>query len=232
MVGAGLLLALPLTASRAIDYVDVPAPSRTSGPTAPLPPTAPPGPMMLAAQGAPAAPTAPPITRLNVTNGDTVTINGVTKRWEDLTPQERTRIRADIARARQDIDRELARLPEQMAQVQRDMERFRNGEFQRDMAKAREDIRRSMQEVDRETRNLRAAGVDPEEIRAELREALAEVERINVDEIVRDALASVDMERVRADIQGAGQSLDDIEHRLDEHDDHDDRDDHNDHNDH
>ena len=107
----------------------------------------------------------------NVTNDDTVTINGLTKRWEDLTPQERARIRADIAKARQDIKREMDRLPHELAKAQREMARFRNGEFQREMAKAREDIRRSMQEVDRETRHLRAAGVDPDEIRAELRNA-------------------------------------------------------------
>jgi Holliday junction resolvasome RuvABC DNA-binding subunit len=107
-----------------------------------------------------------------------------------------------------------------MARVQRDMEHFRNGEFEREMAKAREEIRRSMQEVDREMQHLKAAGVDPEEIKAELREALAEVERINVDEIVREALASVDMDEIRADLHDAGKSLDDVERRLDEDDHH------------
>jgi bla regulator protein BlaR1 len=219
LVGAGLFLALPLTASRAIQYVDAAAPAAPKAPSAPAAPAAP---MLLGAQVASPAPPASPsrVSSLNITNDDTVTINGVTKRWEDLTPQERARIRADIAKARQDIQREMARLPEQMAQVQRDMEHFRNGEFQRDMAKAREEIRRSMEEVDREMRNLKAAGVDPEEIKAELREALAEVEKINVDEIVRDALASVDMDEIRDDLHDAGQSLDDVERRLDEHDDH------------
>ena len=224
LVGAGLLLALPLTASRAIQYVDAAAPTAPKPPSAPSAPVAPSAPMFLAAQVAPPAPPAAPapparIAMFNVSNDDTVTINGVTKRWEDLTPQERARIRADIAKARQDIKREMDRLPHELAKAQREMARFRNGEFQRDMAKAREEIRRSMQEVERETSHLRAAGVDPNEIRAELQEALAEVEKINVDEIVREALASVDMNEVRAELRDAHESLDDVEHRLDQHDD-------------
>jgi hypothetical protein len=151
----------------------------------------------------------------NVANDDTVTINGVTKRWEDLTPQERARIRADIAKARQDIKREMDRLPHELAKAQREMARFRNGEFQREMAEAREEIRRSMQDVDREMRALKAAGVDPEELKAELAESLAEIEKMDIDKIVREALASVDMAKIRAEIEGAGKSLDDIDDRLD-----------------
>ena len=223
LVGAGLFLALPLTASRAIEYVDVTAPAAPKGPEAPSAPAAPAAPMLLAAQVAPPAtpvppaPPAPPsrIAMFNVANDDTVTINGVTKRWEDLTPQERARIRADIAKARQDIKREMDRLPHELAKAQREMARFRNGEFQREMAEAREEIRRSMQDVDREMRALKAAGVDPEELKAELAESLAEIEKMDIDKIVREALASVDMAKIRADIEGAGKSLDDIDDRLD-----------------
>ena len=156
---------------------------------------------------------------LNATNHDTVTINGVTKRWEELTPQERARIRADIAKARQDIKREMDRLPHELAKAHREMAKFRNGEFQREMAEAREEIRRSMHEVDRETRHLRAAGVDVEELKADLAESLAEIEKMDIDKIVREALASVDMNKVRAEIEGAGKSLDDIDERLDQLDD-------------
>ena len=223
LVGACLFLALPLTASRAIEFVDVPALPAPQKPTAPDAPTPPAPPMLLAAQAVPPAPPVPPVapvppspsTRLSFDNDDKVTINGVTKRWEQLTPQERAQIRRDIAKARVDLHRELARLPQEMAKVQRDMAKFRNGEFQREMQRTREDIRRAMEEVDRETRNLHHSGVNAEELRAELRKSLAEVEKIKVDEIVREALASVDMDKIRSDMVSAGKSLDDIDARLD-----------------
>ena len=219
LVGAGLFLALPLTASRAIEYVDIAAPAP---PKAPVAPAAPAAPMLLAAQIAPPAPPAPPAPRaqrIEMTNDDTVTINGVTKRWEDLTPQERARIRADIAKARADLHRELARIPSEMAKAQQEMAKFRNGEFQREMARAREDMRRALDEVDRSTRHLKASGVDAEQIKADIRRSLAEVEKIDVDRIVREAMASVDMDKIRADMATAGKSLDDIDARLDQHDD-------------
>ena len=224
LVGAALFLALPLSASRAIEYVDVPAPAAPQKPTPPNAPTAPAAPsLLLAAQAVPPAPPAAPmppvapsnVTRLSIDNDDTVTINGVTKRWEQLTPQERAQIRRDIANARADLNRELARLPQEMARAQRDMAKFRNGEFQREMARAREDVRRAMQEVERETRNLHHSVIDREALRAELRESLAQIERIDVDKITREALASVDMEKIRADMANAGKSLDDIDARLD-----------------
>jgi hypothetical protein len=224
LVGAGLLLALPLTASRAIEYVAVSAPEAPRTPTASLAAAAPTAPLLLAAQAtqpsppAPPAPPAPPsrIAMFNVTNDDTVTINGVTKRWEDLTPQERARIRADIARARHDIKRELDRLPHELAKAQAEMARFRNGEFQRDMAKAREELRRGMHEIDRNAAQLRSHGVDIEEMKADLQESLAEIEKMDIDKIVREAMASVDMAKIRAEIEGADESLDDIDDRLDQ----------------
>ena len=104
LVGAGLFLALPLTASRAIEYVEVAAPEAPRSPAAPIAPAAPSAPLLLAAQLAPPAPPAAPappalpsrVAMFNVGHDDKVTINGVTKRWEDLTPQERAKIRADI----------------------------------------------------------------------------------------------------------------------------------------
>jgi bla regulator protein blaR1 len=231
LVGGAVVVALPITATKAVNYVDKPsaetAPTAPVAPVARTAPNAPSAPLLLAAQAAspspPAAPSppAPPsrIAMFNVTNDDTVTINGVTKRWEDLTPQERARIRSDIAKARQDIKRQMDRLPHELAKAQREMAKFHNGEFQREMAEAREEIRRAMSEVDAERDQLRKAGVDPEKLKAEIQRSLAEVEKMDIDKIVREAMASVDMEKIRAEIEDAGESLDDIDERLDQLDD-------------
>ena len=55
-----------------------------------------------------------------------------------------------------------------------------------------------------------------EELKADLQESLAEIERMDIDKIVREALASVDMAKIRAELDGAGKSLDDIDERLDQ----------------
>ena len=57
LIGAGLLVALPLTATRAIEYVDVTAAEAPNSPTAPVAPAAP---LHLAAQVTPPAPPAAP----------------------------------------------------------------------------------------------------------------------------------------------------------------------------
>ncbi|MEO7603179.1 MAG: M56 family metallopeptidase [Sphingomicrobium sp.] len=214
LIGAGLLLALPLTATRAIQYVDIPAAgSNRERPVAPVAPNAPSAPLAMAQLAA----GTPESTDLSV-NGDdeTVRIGGVTKRWEDLSPQERAEIRADLVGARRDLDQALARLPEELARVQADTARFRNGEFQREMAKAREELRRGMLEIDRNARDLKSSGVDAEELKADLARSLAEIEKMDIDKIVREALSSVDMAKIRAEIGGAGKSLDDIDARLNE----------------
>ncbi len=212
LIGAGLLLALPLTATRAIDYVDIPSAGSTpERPVAPVAPNAPSAPLAMAQLAA----DAPDSSDLS-TNGDngTVRIDGVTKRWEDLSPAERTEIRADLAEARRDVEQELARLPEELARVQVDTAKFRNGEFQREMAEAREEVRRAMQEIDRNARDLRSHGVDVEEMKADLQESLAEIEKMDIEKIVHEAMASIDVDKIRADVSGAARSIDEVEAKL------------------
>ena len=76
-----------------------------------------------------------------------------------------------------------------------------------------------MHEIDRDARDLKSHGVDVDELKADLEESLAEIEKMDIDKIVREALASVDMEKIRAEMDGAGKSLDDIGDRLDQLDD-------------
>lgn len=235
LILAGAAVALPLTATWATQYVDVEAPAASIPPTPPTPASAPQAPLpplppRPAAAPLPPLPPVPPIPRradsgdadVNFGNGinfigdDTVRINGKTKRWTDLTPSERARIRADTAKARAELDRETARLPEQMAQARREVEKFRNGEFKREMAKARVEIRQALAEIDGNAAVIRSAGQDPEKLKEQVRASLAEVEKMDIDKMVRESLASIDPDRMNAQLAEAKASLARIEARLDQ----------------
>ena len=230
------VVAVPLTATWAINYVDVPAPAKpvpVIAPAATTPPTpvsapavattAPPVTAVRAIQAVQAVQAVEPVTPVvpaqpdvSFIGKDSVRINGHIKRWDDLTPAERANIRARTREARRELDKQLATLPQELAQAQREAARFRNGEFQREMAKAREEIRRSLAEVDRNSAVMRASGRDPEKIKAEIRASLAEVEQMDIDKVVREALASVDPDKIRREVRDAAKSLDEVDARLDQ----------------
>ena len=220
-------IAAPLTATWAVNYVDVPAPAAPAAPAAV--PAAPAVPASAAAAVAPVAPIAPvaaPDTDESIVmdgdkgvsfiGRDSVRINGKTRRWEELTSAERAEIRARTDQARRDIDRQLARLPEELAKVRRESARFSNGEFQREMAEAREDMQRALASIDQQAAILRATGQDPEKLKADIRRSLSEVEHMDIDKIVRESLASLDPEKIRREVEDAAKSIDDIQAKLDQ----------------
>ncbi|MBA3670237.1 MAG: hypothetical protein H0W71_09305 [Sphingomonas sp.] len=233
---AGVLVALPLTATWAINYVDVAAPPAPNSPlasiaaAAPASAAAPISPASPAAPNAPVAPVklaalAPVSSGVSIGPGDisfiandSVHISGVTKKWSDLTPSERARIRTETAKARRQLNEQIARLPQEMAQAKRETDKFRNGEFRREMESARQDMRNAIAEIDGEAADLRANGVDPEKLKVEIRRSMSSLENMNIDKVVRDALASVDPEKIRADVMSAAKSLDEIDIKLDQFD--------------
>ncbi|HTG64338.1 MAG TPA: M56 family metallopeptidase, partial [Sphingomicrobium sp.] len=123
MVIATVAVALPLTATRAINYVDivppaappspaapvvaavqpapaaaplaVPAPVAAVAPAAPLAPIAPLAPVAPAAPAAPAA----PVKSLHFQRDSRFHVNGQEKRWDELTPAEKAEVRRSIAHA-------------------------------------------------------------------------------------------------------------------------------------
>lgn len=228
---AGVLVALPLTATSAINYVDaaVPpapqtpiasgeaiAPASPAEPMAPASPAAPIAPVKLAA----IAPVAPGVGvgpgDISFIANDSVHIDGVTKKWSDLTPSERARIRTETVKARQQLNEQMARLPQEMAQARRETEKFRNGEFKREMESARKDMQQAIAEIDGDASDLRATGVDPEKLKAEIRRSMSVMENMDIDKVVREALASIDPEKIRAGVMNAAKSLDDINLKLDQ----------------
>lgn len=227
VVGA-LAIALPLTATWATRYVDVAAPEAPTPPTPPIPAAAPQAPMaplapLPAAAPLPPLPPQPPVTH-RLRNGDAdisfigednVRIDGTTKRWSELTPSERAQIRRETARAKQELDKQLADLPRQLAQARREIEGGRS-EHRRGLAEARIEIAKALAEVDANAAHIRAAGQDPAQIKEQVRASLRRVEQMDIDKVVRDAMASVDPERINAEMRKAQASLERVQARLDQ----------------
>ena len=210
LIAVATAMALPLTASWATRYVDGPEATAAEAGT------------LAAATGSPRASATRPqseyrenadgsltlpggvtLARDNVAffSGDRVFINGRMKTIDQLTPPERARLRAVILEAQREQARERVGLPQRLAELERDRERARSGRMKRDMLQDREELRRDLAEIDAEAAELRARGENPEDRRAELRQALREVEAIDIDAAVAEVIEGADPERVRADLR-------------------------------
>ena len=224
LILTAVALALPLTATRAIDYVDVPAPRAPAAPDAPAAPAIP---AAFAVQPvAPVAPTppvplAPPAHHRQLSvDGDTVTINGHSKRWSQLTPAEKQEIRREIAEAKAEIARTRIDRAEIEREVQEALSEVDREELRRDLAEARADIEEAVREIDANAADIRRSGADPEAIKAQVR---ASLQAIDVEAITTQALASVNPAAIAASIAAAEGSvaraqaeMDRIEQRLEQ----------------
>ena len=206
MVFATVAIVLPLTATRAINYVDVPVAPASQAATAPA--------VAAAAQAAvvaqPARQAEPAVadrsfTALNIERDGKLIINGQEKEWRDLTPAEKAEIRRSIAEAKEDlarahIDREEIQrnIREAMAETRIDRE-----ELRRDLAEARVEIEQAMREIDNNAIYIRRSGEDPEKLKATIRASLKSVEAIDVEEIMRKAMKGVDHAAIEASVAGA-----------------------------
>ena len=205
MIVAAVAIALPLTATRAIDYVDIASPA---APEAPQTPAAPLVPAALALQPVPPVPPAPPADNLQV-DGDAVTINGRTKNWSDLTEAERQHIRGELAKARAELSRTKIDRADIERQVREALSTAKvdKEELRRDLAEARVEIEQAVREIDANAAQLRRSGQDPEAIKAQVRASLKAVEAIDIEAITRQAMASVDPARIAASVAAAEAGL-------------------------
>jgi len=224
-VVTAVAVASPLTATRAIEYVDkvVPAaptaasiaPATAPAPTTPVAPAAPLAPVAAVAPAAPVAPDHPRSLRFD--NDGTIYINGRSKRWSELTRAEKDECRRAVAEAKQ----ELARTHIDRDEIQRDVRealqdaKFDQEELRRDLAEARREIDRAVRQVDRHAVNIRRSGQDPERIKATIRESLRSVEAIDVEGIRRQALASVDQRAIDASVAAAEASIGQAKDQID-----------------
>ena len=213
-VFAAIAVALPLTATRAIHYVDVPTPSSPDAAPAKMPVPVLPVPAVAAvAQPAPVAPVAP-AHPVNISD-DKVTINGQTKKWSEMTPAEKAEVRRSIAQAREEISRiNQGELQREIREAMNEA-RINQNEVRRDLAEARAEVDQAMREIDAHAADIRRSGQDPETIKASVRASLKAVEAIDVQAITRQAMASVDPEVINAALAAAEAGLEKAEAELD-----------------
>ena len=216
MVLAAIGVALPLTATRAIEYVDIPMLSAAPA----VAPSAPVASVAQVAAPAPVAPVAPVHEQSNLSiNDGNVTMNGETKKWKDLTPAEKAEVRKSLTEARAEISR-INR-----DEIQRDVREAMNDariskeEFRREMAAAKVEIDRAMREIDAHSVELRRAGQSPEQIKATVRASLKSVEAIDIEAITRNAMASVSEAQMERALEAAQDGLDKAQDELDRLDD-------------
>lgn len=214
LVLASVGIALPLTATRAIDYVDVAVAPEATPAVAASAQVAPVAPV----QGVQAVPAVAPVARVNPVPGvrlpsnldiddGKITINGRTTYWRDMTPEEKAEVRRSIDEARA----ELAKV--NGAEIQREVrqamaEAAANREdYAREMAEARREVDAAMRDIDANSAELRKAGQDPEAIKATVRASLKAVEAIDVNAITRQALTSVNPEQIASAMAAANAGL-------------------------
>ncbi|HYX47286.1 MAG TPA: M56 family metallopeptidase [Sphingomicrobium sp.] len=210
LIVTAVVAALPLTAGRAIAYVDVPAPE------APVPVAhALPADASAAAVGpakaAPVGHSARPARhaefdgKLSI-DDDMVTIDGKTKRWEDLTPAEKAKVESAVAKARAS----LANAHIDEAKVVSDLanlpDKARMEQIQRDLAGTQAKVAESMRRIDEEMAKARASGRSPDALDSAIREKLQLAQTVDVAEAAR-ALANIDRNKIAADVAGAGQAM-------------------------
>jgi hypothetical protein len=147
---------------------------------------------------------------------DTVYINQRRTRLDQLTGAERARLRAVILKAQREQVRERAKLPRRLAEAQREADRARSGELRRELMRDREDLRRDLEEIDSRAAELRADGEDPERMKAEIRQALREFEATNIDKQVREAIEENDPARIEAELRADEQQMARMLTRLDQ----------------
>jgi len=216
LIALAAVAALPLTASHATDFVDVPgANDATAIPVAAAAPTASRAPAETTSAVAIASPSDEsdaglPIPDLKgVTLGkndvaffadDTVLIDQRRKRLEQLTAAQRARLRAVILKSQREQLQERAELPHRLAEAQLEADRARSGELRREFMRDREDLRRDLAEVDTEAAELRAGGEEPEKRKAEIRKDLRELEATDIDKEIREAIQDNDPAKIMAEL--------------------------------
>ena len=216
MVLAAIGVALPLTATRAIEYVDIPMLSATPA-VAPIAPVAS---VAQVAAPAPVVPVAPVHKRSNLSiNDGSVTMNGETKKWKDLTPAEKAEVRKSLAEAKEEISRINRDEIQRNVREAMNEARISKEEFRREMAEARVEIDRAMREIDAHSAELRRAGQSPEQIKATVRASLKSVEAIDIEAITRNAMASVSEAQMERALEAAQDGLDKAQDELDRLDD-------------
>ena len=174
-----LAIALPLTATRAIELVDVQAPTPPTPPSPPVAGIAPVAPLAPIAPLPAAAPVAPlpPLPPVPPSRNGKVWIDGKEVDWKNVSPEEGNRASLPDEARRGRATTSTAERARRIAEAMTDMKKDRlNAPRTEAPARGRE----AMREIDRSAAVSRA-GQDPEAMKATVRASLKAVEAIDID---------------------------------------------------
>ena len=240
LIAVAAATALPVTASLATRYVDVAAPPATFAGAEPAAMPLPHASAVLTPEAAmiatPAsANTSEPAYQENADGSvtlaggvklgkgstaffanDDILINGKVKRLEQLTPAERSQIRATILKSQRGLVRDRAELPRELAEAKREADRARSGELKREHLRDIEDMRRDLAEIDAEAAEMRAEGEDPEKRKAEILRDIRDAEATDIDKEIREAIAEADPRKREAELRAEEQQMARMLARLDQ----------------
>lgn len=227
---------LPLTASRATEYVDVPAarvvtPQATGAISVGAAASATPGSAAASALGS-ASTVADstsgaklPYPDLGgVTLGrndiafmadDSVLINGNRKSLDQLSASERSRLRQVILKSQRDLVRDRERLPGELAEARREADRARNGELRREHMQDIADMRRDLAELDLRAKDLPGEGEGRAARRAEIVRDLRDAEATDITAEEREAIAEDNPAKRLAELRSDEQQMARMLARLD-----------------
>lgn len=207
LLATAVVVALPLTASRAIAFVDQPTQVEPVAPEAPLPSETPVAPY------APQAPLPPQPPKLAVAQHGkgAVWIKGKQMDFEKMTPEQRNEVRRQLGEARAELARNEAEANADIAKARAEIASS-DGDIAKAKAEAETEIANALREIDANASEIRKAGQDPERIKAQVRASLA---NIDFAKIRRDALASVDERTISDSIRQAEKSIAEVEAQLD-----------------
>lgn len=216
LLATAVIVALPLTASRAIAYVDQPAPVAPLAPEAPLVPEAPlpsETPVAPYAPHAPRAPLPPQPPKLAVAQDGkgAVWIKGKQMDFDKMTPEQRNEVRRQLGEARAELARNEAEANAEIAKARAEIASS-DGDIAKAKAEAETEVANALREIDANAGEIRKAGQDPERIKAQVRASLA---NIDFAKIRRDALASIDERTISDSIRQAEKSIAEVEAQLD-----------------
>ena len=157
-----------------------------------------------------------PIKAMHIDRDSKVHINGREKRWDELTPAEKEEVRRSIAHAKAELARNRIDREKMQREIRESMQDLRidQRELQRDLAEAQREIARAVREIDRNAVHIRRSGQDPEQIKAQIRASMRDIEKIDVEKIYREAMASVDHRQIEKSIAEAEKSIEKAQEEI------------------
>ena len=207
MVLGCVAVALPLTATKAVEYIE----TQPTAPTAPKAPKAAKAPVAAPAPAAPVAPVAAPAPTAPVAPIAPVAANVFVqdhgKPYSQMTADERADFDAGMRELREALEEIRTERVEVRAEIQEAMAEARMDidmeEIRAEMAEGQAEIDQAIAEVRRDSASLREEGKDPAVIIASLEAAKASLAAVDVAQITANAMASVDMNAIQAQVEAS-----------------------------